>query len=133
MIKDAVVRAVPAGVPNTAGYMTIVNSGSKPDRLESASCACAGRVEAHLSHVMNGQAMMMPAGPVAIPPGGRVSFSPGGYHLMVTGLKAVLKDGVPQEMILKFQHAGTVKVPFLAEARIQTQPEAPMGGMSMRH
>lgn len=131
VIKDAVMRAVPPGVPNTAGYLTIVNAGARDDRLESASCACARSVEPHLSHVMNGSAMMMPTGPVTVPAKGEVSFSPGGYHLMVMGLKAPLKDGERQEMVLKFQRAGTVKVPFLAETRIETKPTAPMAGMKM--
>lgn len=117
-VKDAVVRAMPPGVPNTAAYMTILNAGPRPDRLLSASCACAASVQAHISHVANGQAMMMPAGPVTVPARGKVSFSPGGYHLMVMGLKAPLKDGGHAEMVLKFEHAGLVRVPFLAETRI---------------
>ena len=87
-IKDAVVRATPAGVPNTAAYLTIVNGGAKPDKLLSAVCDCARSVEIHISHVMNGMAMMMPSGPVDIPAGGQASFAPGGRHLMVMGLKA---------------------------------------------
>ena len=121
VIRNAVMRAVPPGVPNTAGYLTIVNSGSRDDRLESVSCACAKSVEPHLSHVMNGQAMMMPAGPVTVPARGQIRFSPGGYHLMVMGLKSPLKDGGHEDMVLKFQHAGTVTVPFLAETRIETR------------
>lgn len=128
-IKDAVVRAVPPGVPNTAGYMTIVNMGSRPDKLLAASCACATSVEAHVSRVMNGEAMMMPAGPVTIPAKGQVSFSPGGYHLMVMGLKAPLKDGARAEMTLRFLHAGTVKVDFMASTRIEAKPAPDMAGM----
>jgi copper(I)-binding protein len=122
MIKDAVVRAMPPGVPNTSGYLTIVNAGAKPDALVSASCDCARSVEPHLSHVMDGQAMMMPTGPVTVPAKGQVSFSPGGYHLMVMGLKTPLKDGSVQEMTLKFRHAGSVKVPFRVATRIETPP-----------
>jgi copper(I)-binding protein len=131
VIRDAVVRAMPAGVPNTAAYLTIVNEGSRPDRLESASCDCARSVEPHLSHVMNGQAMMMPTGPVTVPAKGQVSFSPGGYHLMVMGLKAPLKDGARQEMTLKFQHAGAVKAAFLVETKIESRPAPAMAPMKM--
>jgi copper(I)-binding protein len=117
-VRDAVIRAVAPGVPNTAGYLTIVNAGSRDDTLVSASCACAKSVELHLSHVMNGTAMMMPAGSVDIPAGRTVSFAPGGYHLMVTGLKAPLKDGGSQELTLKFERAGTLAVPFAVKAKI---------------
>ena len=117
-IKGAVIRAVAPGVANTAGYLTIANSGAKADKLVSASCSCAKSVEVHLSHVMNGMAMMMPPGPVEIPAKGQVSFSPGGYHLMVTGLKAPLVDGGVQTLTLKFEHAGTVSAPFQVSAKI---------------
>ena len=117
-VRDAVIRAVAPGVPNTAGYLVIANAGAKPDKLVSAACTCARSVEVHLSHVMNGTAMMMPAGSVDIPAGRTVSFAPGGYHLMVTGLKAPLKDGGSQELTLKFEHAGTLVVPFAVKAKI---------------
>jgi copper(I)-binding protein len=117
-VQDAAMRAVAPGVANTAGYLTILNGGSKPDQLLSASCTCAKSVEVHLSHVMNGMAMMMPAGPVEIPAGGKISFAPGGYHLMVMGLKAPLKDGGSQELTLKFEHAGALTVPFAVKAKI---------------
>jgi copper(I)-binding protein len=117
-IKDPVMRAVAPGVANTAGYLTIVNAGAKPDRLLSVSCACANSVEVHQSQVMNGMAMMMASGPVAIPAHGQLSFSPGGYHLMVTGLKTPLKDGGSEAVTLRFEHAGTVTVDFAVRARI---------------
>jgi copper(I)-binding protein len=117
-VKDAVIRAVPAGVANTAGYLTIVNAGARPDRLVSVSCDCARSVELHISHLMNGVAMMMPSGPVEIPAGGSVSFSPGGRHLMVVGLKAPLKDGSSQDLTLKFQNAGTIRAAFAVKSRL---------------
>ena len=131
-LQGAVVRAVPAGVPNTAAYLTIVNGGAMPDRLLSVSCDCARAVEMHISHVMNGMAMMMPSGPVEIPAGGQVSFAPGARHLMVMGLKAPLADGSTQEMTLKFQAAGTVKAGFAVKSRIGAPPSAAMS-MPMGH
>jgi copper(I)-binding protein len=121
-VRDAVMRAVAPGVPNTAGYMTILNAGPKPDNLLSVSCACAGSVELHLSHEMSGKAMMMPSGPVEIPAGGELRFVPGSYHLMIMGLKAPLKDGSTQAVVLKFEHAGTLTTPFRVMARIPTPP-----------
>jgi periplasmic copper chaperone A len=117
-LEEPVMRAVAGGGANTAGYLTIVNSGTAPDKLVSASCTCARSVQVHESHVMNGTAMMMAVGPLEIPAGGKVSFSPGGYHLMVMGLKAGLADGATQELTLKFQHAGEIKVPFQVRSRI---------------
>jgi copper(I)-binding protein len=117
-ISGAQVRAVAPGVANTAGYLTIANAGAKADRLVSATCACAGSVEIHLSHVMEGTAMMMPSGPVEIPAHGSAIFKPGSFHLMVKGLKSPLADGGSQSMTLKFEHAGAVTVPFQVKAKI---------------
>ncbi len=121
-IRGAVVRAVPPGVPNSAGYMVIANAGTKEDRLVSATCLCARAVEIHLSHVMNGTAMMMPAGALTIPAGGQIAFGPGGYHLMILGLKQPLQDGAVQPLTLRFQRAGAVVTPFQVKARIPLQP-----------
>jgi len=125
VVRDAVMRATPPGVANTAAYLTIINEGSKPDRLLSASCDRARSVEVHVSHVMNGMAMMMPSGPVTIPAGGSAKFEPGGRHLMVTGLKAPLQDGAVQEVTLRFQRAGAVTAHFDVRSRIET-PAASM-------
>ncbi len=117
-IRAPVMRAVPAGVPNTAGYMTITNGGKKPDQLVSAACACARSVEVHQSHVMNGTAMMMAVPPLSIPAGGQVTFAPGGYHLMIIGLKGALTEGSVQAITLKFQRAGVIQAPFQVRSRI---------------
>ena len=132
-VKGAVMRAVGPGVANTAGYVTIVNRGARDDKLLSASCACARSVELHLSHVMDGTAMMMPAGEVLVPAGGQVSFAPGGYHLMVMGLKAPLTDGRTQDVVLKFERAGTVKAAFDVRSRIALAAAPAMAGMDMHH
>lgn len=107
---------------NTAGYLTVTNTGGAPDRLLSASCACAGRVEAHRSMSGGGMATMAPAGPVAVPAHGGVAFRPGGLHLMVMGLKAPLKEGAAQEMTLRFERAGAVKARFAVTSRIAPAP-----------
>lgn len=107
---------------NTAGYFVITNAGKAPDRLLSASCACAERVEAHRSMSGGGMAGMAPAGPVAVPAHGAVAFRPGGLHLMVTGLKVSLKEGAAQDITLRFERAGPVKSRFVVTSRIVAAP-----------
>ena len=131
-VTDAVIRAVGPGVPNTAGYMLVANAGAKPDQLISAACACARKVDVHLSHVMNGMSMMMDPGPLPVPAHGSLRFSPGGYHLMITGLKAPLADGAIQPIDLKFKTAGTISVAFSVKSRIDTASAKPMS-MPMGH
>ena len=126
-ISGAVMRATPPGVPNTAGYLTIANAGSKPDRLVSASCACAGMVMLHATVMHMGAATMTDPGSVVVPPHGVAKLTPGGYHLMIMALKAPPKEGSTQAVTLRFARAGTVVVPFAVSARIQPEPAMAMG------
>jgi len=120
-ISEGVVRASIGKAPNSAAYMVIANAGGTADRLISASCACAAKVEAHESHAMAGMPSMMEmraTGPVTIPAHGSVSFRPGGRHLMLTGLKGRLTDGGVQKITLVFEHAGAITADFHISARI---------------
>ena len=120
-IGDPVLRASIGSAPNSAAYMVITNAGGAPDRLMSASCACAAKVEAHESHPMAGMPSMMmmsATGPVAIPAHGSVRFHPGGLHLMLSGLKTRLADGAEQKITLVFERAGAITVDFHIRAQV---------------
>lgn len=118
VISSRVVRASIGHAPNTAAYMTIANRGAAPDRLMSASCACAETVEIHVMQEMNGMMMMDDAGPMVVPAHGSVDFRPGGRHLMLNGLKERLADGGEQEITLVFEHAGPVTASFHIRAKV---------------
>lgn len=122
VISQRVVRATFGRPATSAAYMTIANHGAAPDRLVSASCACAAQVEAHQSLQMGGMMSMNSAGPVSIPAHATVSFNPGGLHLMLMGLTAPLKDGGDQKITLVFERAGKVSAHFDIKAVI------PVGG-----
>ncbi|MFN5528254.1 copper chaperone PCu(A)C, partial [Bradyrhizobium sp.] len=47
-------RATPGGAKTGAGYLTIENKGSAPDRLVAVSGDVAGRIEVHEMAVNNG-------------------------------------------------------------------------------
>jgi copper(I)-binding protein len=120
-VSEPVLRASIGAAPNSAAYMVIANAGGAPDRLMSASCACAAKVEAHETHPMAGMPSMMmmsATGPVAIPAHGSVRFHPGGLHLMLTGLKTRLADGAEQKITLVFEHAGAITVDFRIRAQV---------------
>ena len=126
-LTGAVMRATPAGISTTGGYLTVANAGAKPDKLVSVSCACASMVMLHATVMHMGRAVMTDPGYIAIPAHGQAQLTPGGYHLMLMGLKAPPRDGATQDMTLRFEHAGTVVVPFAVSARIPVEP--PMGAM----
>lgn len=118
-LSDLQVRATPPGVPTTAAYLTISNGGKAPDKLLSIDCACAASTMMHESQTVNGISSMSRVSEVAIPADGKVEFKPGGLHVMLVGLKAPLKAGGMQDMTLRFEKAGVVKVGFPVRAVIK--------------
>ena len=112
-VTDAWSRPTPPGAPTAAGYLTITNTGAKPDRLVSAETPAAAGLTLHLM-TDTGGIMRMRAVPegVMVPPRAGVSLDPNGYHLMFEGLKAPFKAGDQIPAVLHFQHAGPIKVRF---------------------
>ena len=128
-ISERVVRASIGNAPNSAAYMIVANTSGTPDRLLSASCACAAKVEAHETHPMAGMPTMMEmsaTGPIVIPAHGSVAFHPGGKHLMLTGLKERLADGGSQVITLVFEHAGKIEADFHIRSQIAADGAPPI-------
>jgi periplasmic copper chaperone A len=117
VISDPWSRATPPSAMSGAGYLTLTNKGSEPDRLIAASSPAAGRVEVH-EMTMNGNVMRMREleKGLEIPAGATVKLAPGGYHLMMTGLKGPFTKGARVPVTLTFEKAGSIDVEFGVEA-----------------
>jgi periplasmic copper chaperone A len=101
-----------AGANGTgAGFLTIRNAGTQPDRLLGAASPVARSVELH-THVRDGEVMRMrmAEGGIAIPPGATVTLRPGGVHVMLVGLKEPLAQGSEVPLTLRFERAGEAQV-----------------------
>lgn len=108
-------RAMRAGGTG-AGFMTIRNTGSAPDRLVAARTPLAGVVELH-THIREGDVMRMrPVPAIDLPAGQEVRLQPGGLHLMLIGLTAALDPGGRVPVTLVFERAGEVEVQLAVEA-----------------
>jgi hypothetical protein len=122
-------RATPNGAKVGGGYLTLTNNGGAPDRLVSVSvpATVADHVEIHEMATKDGVMTMraMPNG-VTVEPGKTVAFVPGGFHLMMMGLKAPLKDGDRVKAELNFEKAGKVEVTINVEG-MGAQHPAPTG------
>lgn len=106
-------RATAPQAPVAAAYLRIVNRGSEPDRLVSASFDGAGAVEIHESSEENGIARMRRLEPgLMIPAGATVEMKPGGYHLMLMKLERGLNAGQSRRAVLIFEKAGRLEVEF---------------------
>ncbi len=130
-ISAAWARATPNGATVGAGYMTITNSSSTPDRLVSGASDVSSRFEIHEMSMDNGVMRMRPmAQGLAIKPGDTVALEPGGNHIMFVGLKQPLMQGDHVKATLTFEKAGNVEVDFTVEGiGAQTGGNA-MPGMS---
>jgi len=114
VVENPQIRATGPGQPTAAAYMVVRNTGTAPDRLLSATCACASSVMAHQTTMAGGVARMSMEEAVTIPAGGSVTFAPGGRHLMLMGVKAPIAAGSKVPMQLTFEKAGKVAATFAA-------------------
>jgi copper(I)-binding protein len=110
-------RATPPTAPTGAGYLSVKNTGTTPDRLVSVSSPAAGAVQVH-DMKMDGNVMRMREldGPLEIKPGETVTLAPGGMHLMMMGLKEPLTQGERVPLTLVFEKAGKIDVDLAVEA-----------------
>lgn len=128
-------RAIPKGAKVAAGYMTIRNTGTTPDRLVSASTPVADKMEIHEVTMNNGVMKMRPLGDgVEIEPGATVELNPSSLHFMIMNVKQPIEKGKPFVASLTFEKAGTVNVEFMVEDIGATSPAAEsMPGMPNMH
>ncbi len=118
-------RAVPKGASVAAGYLTIRNTGSEPDRLMGGSTPVAGRFEVHEMRMDKGIMMMRPVeGGLEIKPGETVELKPQSFHIMMSGLRQPVEQGKPFKGSLVFEKAGTVEVEFAVEPVGAAAPSA---------
>jgi periplasmic copper chaperone A len=94
----------------SAAYVTIRNTGDRPERLIEVTTSVAGHAETHAMVHEDGVIKMRPAGPVEIPAGGEVQLAPGGLHIMLMHLNAPLEEGGTLPLTLVFETAGEVTV-----------------------
>ena len=104
--------ARPTIIPKRPGvaYLGIHNQGTDADRLIGGRAAGVGKVEIHRAEQKGGVMTMSRVKAIDVPAGGMIDLGPGGFHLMLFGLEAPLKDGDTVEMTLTFERAGDVSV-----------------------
>ena len=110
-IDDPWARATIGDAKSTAAYMRIENSGDAPDRLVAVTSEKAEHLMLHESR-MEGDVMRMVHldGGIELPAHGSAELKPLGLHVMVTGLKAPLKDGETLPLTLVFEKQGEVAI-----------------------
>jgi copper(I)-binding protein len=127
-------RATPKGATTGAGYMTITNKGTSPDRVSCISSDASAQCQIHTMTMEGGVMKMRPVeGGLEIKPGETVTLKPAGLHVMLVGLKHPLEQGQTVKATLKFEKAGTIDVEYPVAAIGAPAPgEAAGGGMKMQ-
>ena len=110
MISDAWARPLPAVSKNGAAYITLMNHGSKSDKLISVKSSGEKMVEVHTHVHKDGVMSMQKVDGLEIAPGEVLTFKPGGLHLMLMGLQQEMKEGEAFSIELQFEKAGDMTI-----------------------
>jgi len=122
-------RATSKGAKSGAGYMTITNKGTTPDKVSCVSDDASAQCEIHSMTMEGGVMKMRPVeGGLEIKPGETATLAPSGFHIMFRDLKHPLEEGKTVKATLKFDKAGSVDVEYPILAVGATAPGAASGG-----
>lgn len=117
LVTEVWSRPTPPVAAAGAVYMSILNTGRKPDRLLGLSTPIAHKAEIHESRLVQGVEEMRPVDSVECPPGIAVKIEPGGLHVMLLGLTRPLAAGTQFPLSLRFRDAGILTVQVSVRAR----------------
>lgn len=126
-VADPYVRMVPQGVPTTAAFMTLKNTGAADRKLLRVDSSAAKTVELHNHINDNGVMRMRQVREVEIRARGQAELKPGSYHVMMIDLRQVLQEGDKVPLTLSFDDGSSEKVEAIVRmptARTQA-PNAP--------
>jgi periplasmic copper chaperone A len=122
-------RATLKGITSGAGYMTITNKGTAPDKITCVSDDASAQCQIHTMTMEGGVMKMRPVeGGLEIKPGETVKLAPLGLHLIFRDLKHPLEQGKTIKATLKFENAGTVDVEYPILAGGSPGPSSASGG-----
>ncbi|MDH5396217.1 MAG: copper chaperone PCu(A)C [Gammaproteobacteria bacterium] len=109
-VKDAYVRAVPQGQPNSAAFMVIENKSAKDLALVNARSNVSDVVELHTHTKENGMMKMRPVKKIPVKAGSETVLKPGGLHVMFIGIKQELNVGDKVDLQLEFDNGTFIKL-----------------------
>lgn len=114
------IRATAPGQDQGGADLSIISKQSAT--LVGASSPVCKMVQLHTMTNENGMMRMREVKAIKIPAGKRVNLRESGYHLMLVGLKAPLKEGETVPLILSFKvgKQGVAKVETTAEVKSLT-------------
>lgn len=126
-IQNAWARATAPGQDAASVDLTITSKHAAA--LAGVSSPVSGAAALHSMEMEGGMMRMREVATIALPPGKMLNLGKSGYHVMLTGLKAPLKEGqtVPLTLSIRVSKLGMVKVKTEAKVISLTAP-APVPG-----
>ena len=122
-ITDAWTRATAANATTAPIYLHLV-SAKDPDRLIGLEVSNAARIDVREA-ADQGAAKGTAAPALDVPGGGTVNFAPGSRYLLLSGLKAPLKEGESFLLTLRFDKGGSqTAVVKVLNANASAPPQA---------
>lgn len=101
--EGAYARAVPPGLPNSAAFVDLSNTGTADHALVAAESTAAQVVELHTHSMEDGMMRMRQVEKIPLPAGETVQLRPGGLHIMLIGLDHQLQPGETVELTLIYE------------------------------
>lgn len=123
-VSGAWIRATAPGQDQGGADLSIISK--QPATLVGATSPACKTVQLHTMTSEGGMMRMREVKAIELPAGKRVNLRESGYHLMLIGLKAPLKEGetVPLTLSIMVGKQGIVKVETTAEVKSLTSTEA---------
>lgn len=109
-LKNPWIKAVPATIKMSGGYVTLMNNSKKDVELVEAKTKIAEYVELHTHNKVDGVMRMRQVKKVIVPAMGSVQLKPMSYHIMLIQLVRPLKIGekIPVELVFSDKSSKTV-------------------------
>lgn len=109
-VTDSWVRLVPPVSHASAAYLTLYNGTATNLSVIAVTCDAAAKSDLHGTRMRDGKMVMFHLDSVVVPAHGRFSFAPGGAHIMLMGLKRLLKPGQHVNIILHLANGDSIQV-----------------------
>jgi copper(I)-binding protein len=109
VMNAAAPESLTPAAKTAAVYLSIMNHGLSDDTLVSVTTPAADHAAVHETTMENDVMKMAEVERLVIPAGSTVELKPAATHVMLTGLKAPLKEGETVTLTLTFEKAGEIK------------------------
>ncbi|GIU48713.1 hypothetical protein TUM4249_04650 [Shewanella sp. KT0246] len=108
---------MPASVPNTAAYLTLMNHSDEDVTLVSVTTPAAKEAQLHTLVEENGMVKMRQVEGFDIPSHSTLTLQPSGDHIMLLSLTAPLTMGDTVPLVLTFKDGKTLTIELAVEKR----------------